>query len=144
MQQLQRVNLMISEINTVFHEASLRLGLTDSASMILYTIQVHGQEGCCPLGQILELTGLRKQTVNSALRKLEEDGILYLQTAEGRRKTVCLTETGKQFSARTAGLLAEKENEIYDSWTEEERRTYLELTRRYLDQIREKFKELGK
>ena len=63
---LKRMNHLISEINAAYHDASLRLGISDSVCQILYTICNVGDR--CLLSEICAQTGLSKQTINSALR----------------------------------------------------------------------------
>ena len=140
MNQVKRINYLHSEINNVFHEMSQQMGLSDSISCILYTICNFGDS--CLLTDIINMTGIPKQTVNSALRKLEGEGYLRLETAQSRRKKVVLTEEGKLLTRKTAEQMIRMENEIYASWTEEERQLHLTLTQRYLDQLKEKAKEL--
>ena len=142
MNQVKRINYLHSEINNVFHEMSQQMGLSDSISCILYTICNFGDS--CLLTDIINMTGIPKQTVNSALRKLEGEGYLQLETAQSRRKKVVLTEEGKLLAQKTAEQMIRMENEIYASWTEEERQLHLTLTQRYLDQLKEKAKELRK
>ncbi len=136
--QLKRFNLLVSEIDTVYHDAALKMGLSDSAFLILYT--VCWCDGECLLSDIT--TGASKQTINSALRKLEADNIVYLKAFEGRKKKVCLTEKGYHFAEGTVLQLIGMENEIFDSWSEKEKNIYIELTQRYLSAFREKIKEL--
>ena len=73
---------------------------------------------------------------------MEGDGYLQLETTQTRRKKVVLTEAGKLLAQNTAEQMIRMENEIYASWTEEERQLHLALTQRYLDQLKEKAKEL--
>lgn len=138
--ELKRFNYLTAEIDAVYHEAARKLGLSDSAMLILYTICNNGEE--CPLQDIMRLSGISKQTVNSALRKLEGENIVYLEAFGGRRKKICLTEKGKALTKNTVFRVIEMENDIFDSWTGEERRLYVELTQRYLASFKEKIKEL--
>ena len=140
MNEVKGINYLHSEINNVFHEMSQQMGLSDSVSCILYTICNFGDS--CLLTDIINMTGIPKQTVNSALRKMEGDGYLQLETTQTRRKKVVLTEAGKLLTQNTAEQMIRMENEIYASWTEEERQLHLVLTQRYLDQLKEKAKEL--
>ena len=140
MNQVKRINYLHSEINNVFHELSQQMGLSDSVSCILYTICNFGDS--CLLTDIINMTGIPKQTVNSALRKMEGEGYLRLESTQTRRKKVVLTEAGKLLAQKTAEQMIRMENEIYASWTEEERQLHLALTQRYLDQLKEKAKEL--
>lgn len=103
----------------------------------------------CELGSpaslraVCESTGLSKQTVNSALRKLEADGILYLEPSGARSKRVCLTEAGLRVADATAGRLIRLENSIFDEWPAEDVQQYLGLMERYLQAFRCKLPELG-
>ena len=137
---MRRLNHMMSEMDAAYHETAMRLGLSDSTMQILYTLCDRG--GDCPLGEILVLSGVSKQTINSALRKLEEEGTVYLEEMDGRRKRVCLTEKGKELAERTVVRLMEIENGILDSWPREHVEQYLELTGKYLIALREKTREL--
>ena len=58
-QTLQRYTYLQNEIDEVYHDISLKMGLTDSATMILYTLCSH--ENSCPLQTICRSTGLSKQ-----------------------------------------------------------------------------------
>ncbi len=128
--ELKRFNYLMSEIDAAYHGAALKLGLSDAGMSILYTICNYGDR--CPLNDIIRLSGICKQTVNSALRKLESDGIVYLESFHGRRKIVCLTEKGKVFVKDTVFHVIQIENEIFDSWTEEELEVYMTLVEKYL------------
>lgn len=139
-EEVRRFNYMTAEIDEAYHEAALKLGLSDSAMRILYTV-CHG-EGACQLNDIIRLSGISKQTVNSALRKLESEELVYLKTSGGRKKMVCLTGKGTVFVKSTVLRIIEIENDIFGSWTETERTVYLELTGKYLSHFRESIKEL--
>lgn len=136
--QMQRFNLLMSEIDTAYHDAALKLGMSDSAMLVLYTLCFCGGE--CMLGDIT--SGASKQTINSALRKLESEGIVYLEVFEGRKKKVYLTEKGRQLARGTVLRVIEAENEIFASWSDEERSIYIDLTQRYLADFKEKVKEM--
>lgn len=71
---MKRYNYLIAEIESVYHEAALRFGMSDSALMILYVLC--GQDGACALADLPYFTGLSKQTLNSAVRKLEAEGTI--------------------------------------------------------------------
>lgn len=133
---MKRYNYLLGELNAVYHEMSLKLGLSDSAMIILYTICDQGKR--CPLQDICRYSGLSKQTVNSALRKLEAEGVIYLVSAGSRNKTVCLTEKGMGLAERTVKRIMQAENEIYTSWPEQDVEKYLELTEHFLTALQEK------
>lgn len=133
---IRRFNHLLGELDAVYHDLSFRLGMSDSVSKILYIICDAGTS--CPLHLICQRTGLSKQTVNSALRKLEREGLVYLQAADARSKTVCLTPKGDRFCDGTARKILGMENQVLESWSQEEVQQYLELTERFLTELREK------
>lgn len=137
---LKRFNYLFGETGAAYHEMYLKLGMSDSAISILYVVLEHG--GSLPLQQIRRCTGLSKQTINSAIRKLEAEDILYLEMAGAKNKTVCLTKKGRIVAEKTAGKVMEAENEIFASWPKEDVDKYLELTEAYLQALKEKAKSL--
>lgn len=138
--EMKRVNHLIGEIDAVYHEIAWKLGLSDSVFEILYTICNYGDS--CMLKDICRNCGLSKQTINSALRKLEKEGIVYLEAVDSRQKKVCLTEEGRSLTRRTAESVIEAENQILASWPQEDVETYIALIRRYLLALQEKAKNL--
>lgn len=139
-EKLKRFNYLSGEIEAVYHEAALKFGLSDSAMLVLYAICNNGES--CLLSDIIHLSGASKQTINSALRKLEAEGIVRLEAVNGKKKNVCLTKKGRELTDRTVIRLLDIENGIFDSWSLEEQEMYLALTQRYLTAFKEKVKEV--
>ena len=141
-QTMKRFNHLTGEISAVYHAASWKLGLADSVSQILYTLSECGDS--CLLTDVCRLTGLSKQTVNSAIRNLERDGIVRLEPVNAKSKRVSLTREGALFAEKTVGKIIRAENEIFDSWKSEEISTYLALTERFLNALAEKTEAFSK
>lgn len=139
MDKLHRYNLLLSEMDAVYHEAAVRSGLSDSVMQILYAICAEGD--ACSLSGICKNVGMSKQTLNSALRKMEAQGLVYLENETPRRKRVCLTAQGKALAQRTALPLMEIENNIFMGWSEEEWTTYFRLTERFTKELRKQIQE---
>ena len=138
---LKRLNCLLSEMDAAYHEAAQRQGQNDSSCRILYALCELGSHAS--LRAVCDNACLSKQTVNSALRKLEADGILYLEPSGARSKRVCLTEAGLRVADATAGRLIRLENSIFDEWPAEDVQQYLGLLERYLQAFRSKLTELG-
>lgn len=134
--ELKRLNYLTSEIDAAYHEAALRLGLSDSSMMVLYAACNNG--GSCLLSDICKISGTSRQTIHSAIRRLEADGLLTLEADTGRKKKVCLTKKGMDRSQNTVAKLAALENDILSAWPQEDQEKYLELTQKYLHALREK------
>ncbi len=138
--QIHRINYLNAELNALYHHASLKLGLTDSASIVLYTIYDNG--GDCLLSDIYKQSGVSKQTVNSAIRNLEKKHIIYLQQHSGRAKKVVLTDTGKEYVKKTTARLFDAEAAAFSSWTEEEISAHIGFMEKYIHSFREQIEKL--
>ena len=138
--EIHRINYMASELQSIYHQSSLKLGISDSASTVLYAIYVTGN--ACLLSDIYKNSGISKQTVNSAIRGLEADGILYLEQHTGRAKRAVLTAKGQEYAQRTAARLYQAEVAAFDSWTEGEISTYLHLIEKYNECFRQQIERL--
>ncbi len=136
---MNRFNSLITQTDSIYREAAFKLGLTYSAMMVLYAVLNNG--GSCPISDICAF-GINKQTVNSALRKLETEDVVFLEAAGARRKNVRLTENGMALAEKTILKIINIENEIFASWTKNERETYIELTKRYMNQLSEKVSKI--
>ena len=138
--ELRRFNYLLGETDGVYHDAAVRMGLSDSVMRILYCLCCEGDP--CPLRTVVRQSGASKQTINSALRRLEGEGAVRLEPGQGRGKNVCLTEKGRALAERTVLPLMRIEDEIYSSWSREDVRKNLELTERFLAALREKTRQL--
>ncbi len=131
--RIKQLNSVLREIDEMYHLVALKLGMSDSAMWILYS--VCAEENGIPLCEVVNYTNICKQTINSSLRKLEAEGIVYLVTEDNRRKRVMLTQKGKALANDTVLRLYEAESRILDTWTKEECDMYYSLTKRYLKEL---------
>ena len=137
---MKRYNHLLKELDTVYHEMSLKLGLSDSAMIILYTICENGDS--CLLQEICHQSGISKQTINSAIRKLEAEGIVRLEAADAKKKKVYLTQSGIELAESTAFKIIEAENDVFASWQKDDVEKYLALTEKFLSDLKERGKDI--
>lgn len=138
--RIHRINYLNAELNALYHNASLKLGLTDSASIVLYTIYDNGEN--CLLSEIYKQSGISKQTVNSAIRNLEKEGVIFLEQHSGRAKKVVLTDLGKDYVQKTVARLFNAEAAAFSSWKEDEINAHIGFMEKYIDSFREQVKKL--
>ena len=138
-EEIHRFNDILSETDSLYHEIALRLGLTDSAMSILYCVAQLGNG--CPLSQVYKRNGGSRQTVSSALRKMEQEEILYLKAANGKSKNIWLTEKGQRLLEEKIMPVLQMENQIFLSWTEQEVEEYLRLDQKYLNDLKNSIKK---
>ncbi len=137
---VQQLNYLSSELNGLYHQASVKIGLSDSACQILY--HLYADHGQCRLQDITTETGLSKQTIHSAICKLQEQGLLTLEQEAGRRKLVRLTTQGQDYAADTVARIFEAEKAAYQDWTEAEIRELLRLLQKYNDHFKKQLETL--
>ena len=129
---LKHYLLLLSEIDSVYHEANLKLNISNSYSIILYTICLGG--GSCPLQEIKRLSGLNKQTINSSIRNMEKENLVYLEYIDGKSKR----QKGQELTRNTVMKIMDMENEIISRWSQEDLQKYLSMTEDFLAALKEK------
>ena len=100
----QQINQLDRQIGGIYHEAALKMGFSDSELWILYALSVSAAG--CRQTELCQSTGMTKTTVNSALKKMEEAGVLYRAPGSGRNTLVFLTEQGAALAERTVNFVA--------------------------------------
>lgn len=138
--RIHRINYLNAELDALYHHASLKLGLTDSASIVLYTLYDNGED--CLLSEIYKQSGVSKQTVNSAIRNLEKKHLIHLEQHSGRAKKVVLTDSGKEYVQKTVARLFDAEAAAFSSWTEEEISAHIGFMEKYIHSFREQIEKL--
>ena len=131
--RIREYTRLSGEIDSLYHEIAIEMGVSDSVLNVLYIILHKGEE--CLQSELSKLSGINRQTINSAVRKLEKDGIVYLKQGHGRNTIVCLTEKGKEFSSERIYPILEIEKNIWNEWTAEQQQQYLMFTRQYHDAL---------
>lgn len=129
-EQVRRLNCLTNDMDMLYHQAARKLGVSDSVLCVLYVLYEKGSG--CLLADICQESGLHKQTINSALRQLEKEAVLYLAQDKGNAKRVFLTEKGQARISQTAARLYEAECRVFAQWTEEEADTYVRLMKKYI------------
>ena len=137
---LREYNRLYKEINNIYRDAAAKFGLSNSIFDILYTICEVG-DGCLQK-DVCDATFIPKQTVNSAIRKLEQEGYLTLSNGKGRSKHIHLTESGHTLLKETIFPIVEAENEAFTELSPQECALLLKLHGKYITALREKFSKL--
>ena len=137
--EVQQFNRLYKELDDIYHEIALAIGISDSALAVLYVV--------CTLGDgslqkdICRKAYVSKQTISSSVRNLERNGFLYLEKS-GRDKHICLTEKGRQFVEQKIRPVVDMENGAFLEMEPEERAEFIRLSQKYVDLFGKKEKEL--
>ena len=129
-QALMAYNKETKKLDDLYRSAAKNCGMAECAFWILYTLRV--EEKSFTQAEICEFLIEPKQTVNSALKKLEAEGYLNLSAgADQRSKRVCLTEKGERFVKAHVDRVPEAEAAALGAMTAAERDALIRLTGRY-------------
>ena len=137
--EVQQFNRLYKELDDIYHEIALAIGVSDSAFEVLYVVCILG-DGCLQK-DICREAYVSKQTVNSSVRSLERNGFLYLEKS-GRDKHICLTEKGRQFVEQKIRPVVDMENGAFLEMEPEERAEFIRLSQKYVEKKKKKEKEL--
>lgn len=132
--ELYRINCLMSDIDAAYHQAAVKSGVSDSTSFIFYMLYLN--DGCCLLNDIYRLSGISKQTINSAIRKLEGENIIYLENLNGKSKKVCVTEKGKPYVCEVTEKLYQAEVNTFTQWAPDEIDNFIKTLEKYNDLFR--------
>ncbi len=135
--KLSEYNGIWKENEEIYRGAAKRLGLPEGAFWILYTLREAGRE--MTQSEVCAAMYEPKQTVNSALKKLERDGIIELLEMKDKRSKRChLTEKGVRLSKETVDKVISAERKALSEMEETE--LFLELYHKFTKLLRENVK----
>lgn len=134
--KLSEYNRIMKENEEFYRDVAKTLGLSESVFWILYTLRT---EYATVQSEICACMYQPKQTVNSALKKMEADGYIELTSGDDRRsKRILLTEKGDALCKKTVDKIIAIECAALDGLPEEELEQFLSLFRRFTDLLIEK------
>lgn len=140
--RLTEYNSIIKETDELYREAAKALGLSDSAFWILYVLRA--EEKDLTQSEICDALYQPKQTVNSALKKLENDGYIELTERDDRRsKRINLTKKGGKLAEETVDRVIAAEYRTLEGLTEQEQEGFIQLFRKYTDFLRVNMRKLN-
>ena len=139
---IEQENRQYNETNALYHAAAVQFGLSDTAFWILYALY----SSAAPLTQVQMCAEwcLPKQTLNSAVRGMVEQGLVMLTPAPGcrRGKNLSLTEAGRALAEKTVAQVIRAEKCAMQRMGLERARQNLALGAEYLHFLQEEFTQL--
>ena len=141
MDRLSEYNGIFKEADEVYHNIAKTLGLSDCAFWILYCLRTEG--GALTQSEICNTFYQPKQTVNSALKKLELDGCIELsERADRRSKQILLTQKGITLAEESVDRVIGAERTAMSRLDEAEQEAFIRLFRKYTDLLKYNMEEL--
>ena len=133
--RIRQYNSIIKENDEIYRDIAKKFGMSESAFLILYYLRA--EYGAPMQSEICSSFYQPKQSINSALKKLEADGYIMLETGSNRRsKRILLSPLGIKLCGETVDRIIEAEREALNSLTAEEQEAFMTLFDRYTKQLR--------
>ncbi len=139
-ERIATMNRMLREYGSLYEGVAARLGVPDSVFDTLYTLYLH--DGATQK-EICDISYVSKQTIHSAVMRLERDGLIRTERGHGRAVKLFLTETGRAEAARIARPVVEVEQRAYDVLSPREFDELLGYLDRIADQLRRGMDAIG-
>ena len=130
--------------NDIYDKILASLGFANSRMKVIWTL--YAIERPCTQKEVCDDWFENKQTVNSAVKKLVEEGYIELAPSPEnfREKLLVFTEKGRLLAHRTVGKLVEAENTAFSKFSEEEQETMIALREKHNKFIEEEFAKIEK
>lgn len=129
-------NQLWMELDDLYSDYAKSSGLPECAFWIFYTL--YESKDVYTQKDLSEKWSLSRQTVNSALKKLESEGLVGLVPLPGQKKNkqLVLTEEGDVFAQKVVIPIIEAEQNAFGGLSSEEQKMLLCLTQKYLRKLR--------
>lgn len=138
----QEFNQLAKKLDNVYYKLAKSSGLSDAAFWIIYTIR--NEEETYKQKDICTLYSYSKQTINSALKKLEEHNIIKLVSVPDNKKDkkITLTEYGEKIAKELVEPVAKIEKISLSKLAEKNK--LIELLKKYVEEMERETEEFLK
>lgn len=124
------INTIFKNIDHLYYECARNSGISETAYYILMTVRIEKNQ--CTQTDICERWAMSRQTVNSALKRLEKDGYLVLiPTTSGRSKVIELTDKGNGYVKQHIDPILVLEDKAWKQLSREKRELFSEILQEY-------------
>ena len=117
-------------------------GMAKSQLMVIWSLYYFGRP--CTQKEICDDWYENKQTINSAAKKLAEEGIIDIAPSPEnfREKLLVFTEKGKFLAMRTVRKLIEAERNAFNALSEDEQNEAIRITQKYNEILKNEFSKI--
>lgn len=129
----QSFNTLYNQMSGIYHAIVKQYKMSECQFWILYALTVEEK----PLSQaeLIRYLIAPKQTIHSAIHKMISEEYITLKEISGTKKYYMLTKKGNELSSHTVKKVILDEIHVFDAFTEEERKTFISLLTKYIQQM---------
>lgn len=139
---LSAFNRLHKKMNMLYHDYAKSVGLSDASFWLLYSLYEHGQP--CTQKDLCNYWFFAPQTINTALKILEEQGYITLKLAPESRKNkqILLTETGRILVNEKIAPLVRAEERSFERLSSKERDRLFDITQKHIEVLEEEINRI--
>ena len=139
---LAAFNQAHKKMNVLYHHYAKSVGLSDTAFWLLYSLYEYG--GPCTQKDLCEAWFYAPQTINTALKALEEKGVISLAFVPGNRKNkqIFFTKDGGELVRDRIVPLVLAEERSFERLDEGEREKLLSITQKHIALLEEEIDQI--
>ena len=138
----EKYDILRRKVDEEYESMINYFGLSRSSMMIMWTLSFLGRP--CTQKEICDDWFENKQTINSAAKKLLEEGIIDIAPSPEnlREKLLSFTEKGKFLAMRTVGRIIEAERNAFESLSEEEQSEAIRISEKHYEILKNEFHKI--
>lgn len=139
---LATFNQLYKEMDEIYHQYARDHGMSDTAMWLLYSLCL--SDTPYTQREICSEWHYPPQTLNSALKTLERQGLIALKSVPGNQKNklVVLTEQGNSVVQQMIVPLVAAERQSFMELQESEKEALLSLTQKYVDLLQSNIRKI--
>lgn len=132
---------IMKEFDEVYHKIATYYNLSDSSLWILYVLY-QKKEGCTQK-ELCTDWYMSKQTINSSIKYLQNEGYILLNYEENNKKfkRIVMTEKGLELANRTVKKVVEIENRVFENIDEKEISIVINFLKKQLETFKQETKK---
>ena len=128
---LAEYNQLYKEMDEIYHLYAKKHGVSDTALWLMYSLYLNDAENT--QSEICSAWHYPPQTINSALKRMEKQGLILLDAVPGNQKNklIKLSEKGREIIEKAIAPLVEAEQKAFQGLKTKEKAALFALTRKY-------------
>lgn len=141
-EMLIQYNQLVKEYDDIYRNIAKHFHMSETEFWILYNLYAENNQPT--QRELCMRLHTPKQTIHSALRKMEQEGwIQYIALQDHRMKKITLCEKGIRAAQQSVALVTDKEEQAFQCFNETEKRLYLSLLQRHIEHLQINLKNLS-
>lgn len=133
---LAEYNQLYKEMDEIYHLYAKKHGVSDTTLWLMYSLYLNDAENT--QSEICSAWHYPPQTINSALKRMEKQGLILLDAVPGNQKNklIKLSEKGREIIEKAIAPLVEAEQKAFQGLKPKEKAALFALTRKYTQLLR--------